>query len=105
MDVSHMREVLTLAEHLNFTTAAAELYVSQPTLTRHIGAIEDKANSFIKLIVGIYAVGILLGIISGLVKFGDFMNGLVGVAAAVCFLVAYLSYLSLLRGAKDMLAR
>ena len=68
-------------------------------------AIEDKANSFIKLIVGIYAVGILLGIISGLVKFGDFMNGLVGVAAAVCFLVAYLSYLSLLRGAKDMLAR
>ena len=42
MDVSHMREVLTLAEHLNFTTAAAELYVSQPTLTRHIGAIEDE---------------------------------------------------------------
>ena len=41
MDVSHMREVLTLAEHLNFTTAAAELYVSQPTLTRHLGAIED----------------------------------------------------------------
>ena len=42
MDVSHMREVLTLAEHLNFTTAAAELFISQPTLTRHIGSIEDE---------------------------------------------------------------
>ena len=41
MDVTHMREVLVLAEHLNFTTAAAELYVSQPTLTRHVNAVED----------------------------------------------------------------
>ena len=41
MDVSHMREVLVLAEHLNFTTAAAALYLSQPTLTRHVGAVED----------------------------------------------------------------
>lgn len=68
-------------------------------------AIEDKANSFIKLVVGIYAVGILLGVIAGLVKFGDFMNGLVNVAAVVCSIVAYLSYLSLLRGAQNMLAR
>lgn len=36
-----MREVLALAEHLNFTTAAAELYVSQPTLTRHVSAVEE----------------------------------------------------------------
>jgi len=41
MNVSHMREVLVLAEHLNFTTAAAELYVSQPTLTRHVNAVEE----------------------------------------------------------------
>lgn len=41
MNVSHMREVLVLAKHLNFTTAAAELYMSQPTLTRHIGAVEE----------------------------------------------------------------
>ena len=41
MDVSHMREVLVLAEHLNFTTAAAELYMSQPTLTRHVSAVEE----------------------------------------------------------------
>jgi LysR family cyn operon transcriptional activator len=41
MDVSHMREVLVLAEHLNFTTAAAALYISQPTLTRHVNAVED----------------------------------------------------------------
>ena len=42
MDLSHMREVLTLAEHLNFTTAAAKLYVSQPTLTRHVNAVEEE---------------------------------------------------------------
>ncbi|MBO4352692.1 MAG: LysR family transcriptional regulator [Eggerthellaceae bacterium] len=42
MDVSHMREVLVLAEHLNFTTAAAELFVSQPTLTRHVNAMESE---------------------------------------------------------------
>jgi len=41
MDISHMREVLVLAEHLNFTTAAAELYLSQPTLTRHVNAAEE----------------------------------------------------------------
>ncbi|MBQ9041359.1 MAG: LysR family transcriptional regulator [Eggerthellaceae bacterium] len=41
MDVSHMREVLVLAEHLNFTTAAAALYISQPTLTRHVNAVEE----------------------------------------------------------------
>ena len=41
MDVSHMREVLVLAEHRNFTTAAAELFVSQPKLTRHVNAVED----------------------------------------------------------------
>ena len=68
MDVSHMREVLTLAEHLNFTTAAAELYVSQPTLTRHIGAIEEleaqgyritsiAGCSMGALIGGVYAAG------------------------------------------------
>lgn len=41
MDVSQMREMLVLAEHLNFTTAAAQLYISQPTLTRHVSAAED----------------------------------------------------------------
>lgn len=41
MDVSHMREILVLAEHLNFTTAAAALYISQPTLTRHVNAVEE----------------------------------------------------------------
>ena len=41
MDVSHMREVLVLADHMNFTTAAAQLYISQPTLTRHVNAMEE----------------------------------------------------------------
>ena len=45
MDISHMREVLVLAEHLNFTTAAAELYISQPTLTRHVNAVEEELGA------------------------------------------------------------
>ena len=45
MNVSHMREVLVLAEQLNFTTAAAALYVSQPTLTRHVNSIEEELGA------------------------------------------------------------
>lgn len=45
MDVSYMREVLVLAEHLSFTTAAAKLYLSQPTLTRHVNAVEEELGT------------------------------------------------------------
>ena len=45
MDVTHMHEVLVLAEHLNYTTAAAQLFVSQPTLTRHVNAVEEELGA------------------------------------------------------------
>ena len=67
--------------------------------------IADKADSFTKLIIGIYIAGIVLAIIGSFVKAGGFLDGLIDVAGVVCSIVAYLSYLSLLKGARDMLAR
>ena len=67
--------------------------------------IANKADSFTKLIIGIYVAGIVLAIIGSFVKVGGFLDGFIDVAGAVCSIVAYLSYLSLLKGAKDMLAR
>ena len=67
--------------------------------------IANKADSFIKLIIGIYVVGIVLAIIGSFVKVGGFLDGFIDVAGAACSIVAYLSYLSLLKGAKEMLAR
>jgi len=42
VDTAYMREVIGLAKHLNFKSAAAELYISQPTLTRHLNAVEEE---------------------------------------------------------------
>ena len=67
--------------------------------------ISDKADSFIKRIVGIYIVGIVLSIIGTFVTAGGFLDGLIVVASAACSIIAFLSYLSLLSGAKNMLAR
>ena len=67
--------------------------------------IADKADSFTKLIIGIYVAGIVLAIIGSIVKAGGFLDGFIDVAGAVCSIIAYLSYLSLLKGARDMLAR
>ena len=67
--------------------------------------IANKADSFTKLIIGIYVAGIVLAIIGSFVKSGGFLDGFIDVAGSVCSIVAYLSYLSLLKGAKDMLAR
>ena len=67
--------------------------------------IANKADSFTKLIIGIYVAGIVLAIIGSFVKVGGFLDGFIDVAGAVCSIVAYLSYLSLLKGARDMLAR
>lgn len=45
MDTTYMREFLVLAKHLNYTTAAQALYISQPTLSRHISALEDELGA------------------------------------------------------------
>ena len=67
--------------------------------------IANKADSFTKLIIGIYVVGIVLAIIGSFVKAGGFLDGFIDVAGSICSIIAYLSYLSLLKGAWDMLAR
>jgi len=67
--------------------------------------MSDKADSFIKLIVGIYIAGIVLSIIGTFVTVGGFLDALIDVASAACSIIAFLSYLSLLSGAKNMLAR
>lgn len=45
MDIGHMREFLTLAEKLNYRAAADALFISQPTLTRHINLLEEQLGS------------------------------------------------------------
>ena len=40
-----MREFLTLAKCANFTRAAEELYISQPTLTRHVNSLEHELGA------------------------------------------------------------
>jgi DNA-binding transcriptional LysR family regulator len=45
MDIQMMREFVRLAETLNFTKTARELYVTQPTLSRRIMLIEQEHGS------------------------------------------------------------
>lgn len=42
MDFNHVREFNVLARTLNFSTAAKELYLSQPTLSKHMTALESE---------------------------------------------------------------
>src|ERR1700760_2355990 len=41
LELSQMRSVVVLSEHLHFGRAAAALFVSQPALTKQIRKIED----------------------------------------------------------------
>lgn len=45
MDISFMREFLTLSRCLNFSAAARQLYVSQPMLSKHVMAIEKELDA------------------------------------------------------------
>lgn len=40
MELSYIKEFIVLAEYKNFSKAAEELYISQPTLSKHIQAME-----------------------------------------------------------------
>lgn len=44
MDIEWMREYVVLAQCLNFTEAANRLYITQPTLSKHISLIEAEAQ-------------------------------------------------------------
>lgn len=45
MKTEYMVEYLNLAKTLSFTKTAAELYTSQPTLSKHIQALEDEIGA------------------------------------------------------------
>lgn len=40
MDLQHMREFVGLSQHASFRSAAKALYISQPTLGKHVAALE-----------------------------------------------------------------
>jgi hypothetical protein len=66
--------------------------------------VRNKATSLIKLIIGMYAVSIVLAIINAFVTFKPFLENVISVAAAVLSIIAYIMYLSLLSSAKRMLS-
>ncbi|HWR45491.1 LysR family transcriptional regulator [Sporomusa sp.] len=41
-DIRHLRSFIYVAEHLNFTKAAEQLYISQSTLSKHIAELEEQ---------------------------------------------------------------
>jgi DNA-binding transcriptional LysR family regulator len=43
-DIREIESFVAVADHLNFTRAARQLHLSQPPLTRHIQALEEKLN-------------------------------------------------------------
>lgn len=45
MRIEHMKEFIVLAHYLNFTAAARALYMSQPTLTAHVNALEAELGA------------------------------------------------------------
>ena len=40
MNIHELNYVLCIAKHQNMTKAARELYISQPTLSKHLGKLE-----------------------------------------------------------------
>ena len=45
MTTVQMHYFIVAAEHLNFTMAAEQLYITQPALSRQIAAIEDEIGT------------------------------------------------------------
>lgn len=42
MDIEYLRECIALADAMNFTKAAESCFVTQPTLSRHVRAVEQR---------------------------------------------------------------
>src|SRR5438094_10327314 len=42
MELRHLRYFVAVAEHLNFTKAAARLHLAQPSLTRQVHNLEEE---------------------------------------------------------------
>ena len=46
MNYSELHYILCIAKHQNLTRAAQELYISQPTLTKHLQKLEREENTW-----------------------------------------------------------
>lgn len=44
MNINYLREFVVLAEHLNYSTAAESMYITQSALSRHISLLEQYFN-------------------------------------------------------------
>ena len=49
MNIEYMREFLSLAQYQNFSIASQKLFISQPTLSRHITALEKELGTVLIL--------------------------------------------------------
>lgn len=45
VEINHLREFLVYTKHLNYTAAAKELFISQPTLMQHINSLSDEVGA------------------------------------------------------------
>ena len=49
MNYHELQYILCIAKHQNLTKAAQELYISQPTLTKHLQKLEREMGTAIRL--------------------------------------------------------
>ncbi len=88
MDIKLLREFMTFAECLNFTVAAKNLHISQPTLSRHLAELEKDLGT--KLVIHEKATGltyagkILLGEASRMIRCEDELRARILEASEKC---------------------
>ena len=69
--------------------------------------VAAKGSKLKNLIIGVYAIGLVLTLISGFMAGNETMEtiaGILGIIALILMVIAYVVYLKLLSGAKKMLA-
>lgn len=66
--------------------------------------IYERADSLAKLILGVYIAVIILTIVTSFIALPFFLSTVISIVTSICLIVAYFMYLSLLSGAKNMLA-
>ena len=67
-------------------------------------SVYEGADSLAKLIFGVYAVVIILTLVTAFVSLPVFLTSIISIVTSVCMIAAYFMYLSLLSRAKRMLS-